>query len=114
MNARSLPVLILLPIALSAQLAQDVAPLKQWPAPLYWQSAGAETRGVAGREARPESVGKTASAGSHVNLTFVAMTPMNACPASKEILGARYGFRDQLALFLSNDRDQDMGRRNNE
>jgi hypothetical protein len=74
MNSR-VSLVVLLPIALSAQIANDPIPLKNWPAPLYWHPSGAESRAVVAREAHPEAVGKTASAASQVNLTFVAMTP---------------------------------------
>ena len=67
----------LLPLALIAQVSRDVAPLKYWPAPLYWQPTAAE-RSMA---AKPEISGYAASepaprAQTPVHsLVFVGMTP---------------------------------------
>jgi hypothetical protein len=45
--ARVIFLLTLLPMVAGAQLHQDVAPLKSWPAPLFWQPTQAETQLVA-------------------------------------------------------------------
>src|ERR1019366_4919379 len=73
-------ILILLPVALSAQAAdRDVVPLKNWPAPLYWQPTQAETQATA---AAPDAVRPTAGVGDATSspspLVFVGITPCRA------------------------------------
>jgi hypothetical protein len=68
--------LVFLPVALTGQTAPDnVAPLKNWAAPLYWQPnraerAERETAGKGGQGIRPLVTQLSTSA-----LTFVAITP---------------------------------------
>ena len=67
---------VVLPLALTAQLRRDVAPLKHWLAPLYWQPS-VEERAMA---ARPEISNAAADvipeAQTPTNsLVFVGMTP---------------------------------------
>jgi len=67
----------LLPLALAAQVRRDVAPLKYWPAPLYWQptveerelAAKPETSGIAAADVIPLAQTPANS------LVFVGMTP---------------------------------------
>src|ERR1700685_4617797 len=77
MDTKSLLYVFLLPLALTAQTRPDVAPLKYWPAPLYWQPT-MEEQSLA---AKPETFGNSAAeakplAQTPVNsLVFVGMTP---------------------------------------
>jgi hypothetical protein len=76
MHSESFLYVLLLPLAMVAQTSRDVAPLKYWPAPLYWQPT-AEERSLA---AKPETSGNAAEvtplAQTPVNsLVFVGMTP---------------------------------------
>jgi hypothetical protein len=76
MHSKSFLYVLLLPLAMVAQTSRDVAPLKYWPAPLYWQPT-AEERSLA---AKPEISGNAADATplaqTPVNsLVFVGMTP---------------------------------------
>ena len=70
---RSLRGVFLLPLVLSAQTARvernDVAPLKNWSTPLYWQPSQAERQGFSKLISAP-----TSSFGTET-LVFVAMTP---------------------------------------
>ena len=49
MNKCAYSLLILVPMVLNGQVVRrrDVAPLKPWPAPLYWQPAQAEAHAIA-------------------------------------------------------------------
>ena len=75
MNGRSVLILGLLPLALSAQVLRDPVPLKPWAAPLYWQPGPSESRihspqlDAASTSVNPEA---TSPVGS---LVFVGMTP---------------------------------------
>jgi hypothetical protein len=76
MRSKSFLYVLLLPLAMAAQTSREVAPLKYWPAPLYWQPT-AEERSLA---AKPEISGNAADATplaqTPVNsLVFVGMTP---------------------------------------
>jgi hypothetical protein len=76
MRSKSFLYVLLLPLAMVAQTSRDVAPLKYWPAPLYWQPT-AEERSLA---AKPQISGNAADATplaqTPVNsLVFVGMTP---------------------------------------
>lgn len=73
MKLRNLSILALLPTALSAQTPREVAPLKHWPAPLYWQPSSAESR-ASSPQAEAESLTPQAQAPAG-SLVFVAMTP---------------------------------------
>ncbi len=65
--------LVLVPMALTGQRAQEnVVPLKNWSAPLYWQPSQAETQ--ASGKALPQ-LQFSANAVSTNALTFVAITP---------------------------------------
>jgi hypothetical protein len=70
----ALTVLFLIPIAVIAQVRQEVVPLQSWPAPLYWQPSPSETQAFsATKSAGPDHV---ATATAPVNsLVFVGMTP---------------------------------------
>lgn len=68
--ARFLSSAMLLPLALSSQDLGDSAPLKSWPAPMYWQPSFAE-RSSSAMVMAPSIVAAVAPAA----LTFVAMTP---------------------------------------
>jgi endosialidase-like protein len=71
---RIIPVLVLFPLALTAQVLRDVVPLKNWPAPLYWQPSQAQSEAarVKGAATIRTSFPDSTSAGF---LVFVAMTP---------------------------------------
>jgi hypothetical protein len=75
MNLR-IQIFMLLPIVLSAQVATDVAPLKHWPAPLYWQP-DTEVRAAAVHAGdQLAAAGITPQATLPANsLVFLAMTP---------------------------------------
>jgi hypothetical protein len=74
---RAVFVLIVVPIIVTAQTQSDVAPLKNWPAPLYWQPTAAEHQAAA----KPDTLADlrsdaTALAATPVgSLVFVGMTP---------------------------------------
>jgi hypothetical protein len=72
MNLRSVFFLALVPMALSAQFAPDVAPLKHWSAPMYWQPTRAETQEAANS---PVAAGIQNTQVSANALVFVAITP---------------------------------------
>ena len=65
----SVACLLLMPLALSAQGNRDVAPLKYWSAPLYWQPSAGE-RSVSGKMVAAPVI----AAGGNA-LMFVGMTP---------------------------------------
>jgi endosialidase-like protein len=71
MTSRCISLLALLPLALTAQVLRDAVPLKNWPAPLYWQPSQAETEAAAGADSAFRPLAAT-PVGS---LVFVAMTP---------------------------------------
>ena len=75
MTTRTLSLFLLTPLSVFSQTPQDAAPLKYWPAPLYWQP----TRTESAIAARPDISGSTeanAPATSPANsLVFVGMTP---------------------------------------
>ena len=80
MMCRSAFALALLPLALSAQRAVDgdIAPLKNWPAPLYFQPTQTERLNTVGHEASVSGraiVTPGLGAGSAISLVFVAITP---------------------------------------
>jgi hypothetical protein len=73
MNARNTSLLVFLSMGLTAQVVRDVAPLKQWPAPLYWQPSDAGTPSAG---AQPDAAATSPQAQSPVSsLVFVATTP---------------------------------------
>src|SRR5438067_2503015 len=65
---------ILLPITVVAQVKRDVAPLTNWPAPLYWQPSQAESQMA---DAKLNLVGNNAVDATTPggSLVFVGMTP---------------------------------------
>jgi hypothetical protein len=74
--------MIFLPVTVIAQVQRDVAVLKQWPAPLYFQPTRAESRELAKPETKPEAlnalssdVSSSLAATPAGSLVFVAMTP---------------------------------------
>jgi hypothetical protein len=69
--------MFLLPLAMAAQVRQDVAPLKNWPAPLYWQPTAEEQSLAAKNEISGNNAAEvTPLAQTPVNsLVFVGMTP---------------------------------------
>jgi hypothetical protein len=72
MNSRRFLFLVLMPMALIAQDARDIVPLKNWSNPLYWRATPAE------REAAGAPVPQIQFSGSQVSpnaLSFVAITP---------------------------------------
>jgi hypothetical protein len=70
---RTVSFLFLLPMTLFAQTG-DIAPLRPWPAPLYWQPSATENRALA--EAQKLEAFDTIAATTPANaLIFVAMTP---------------------------------------
>jgi hypothetical protein len=79
MNRKSFLYVFLLPLTLTGQTRQDVAPLKYWPAPLYWQPAQGEAHANA---AQADAVGtatpNTSLALGNNALVFVGMTPCRA------------------------------------
>ena len=72
-SSGAVALVVLLPIVLSAQKAQDtVVPLKNWTTPTYWQPNQTE------REATGRSMPQLQFSGNAVStnaLTFVAITP---------------------------------------
>lgn len=68
---------LLLPVTLTAQSHRDAAPLKNWPAPLYWQPTTAERSIAAKQEISGNAAGEmNPRAQTPVSsLVFVAMTP---------------------------------------
>src|SRR5437868_4725388 len=73
MNFRCISILALLPLTLAAQAPREIAPLKHWPAPLYWQPSLAESRADS---PQAEGGSLTPQAQSPVgSLVFVGMTP---------------------------------------
>jgi hypothetical protein len=72
-SGRALSLLVVLPLLLTAQRAQEnVIPLKNWATPLYWQANQAE-REAAGKPAPQFQL--STNAVSTEALTFVAITP---------------------------------------
>src|SRR5215831_8652313 len=75
--ARTVVLLILLPVTAIAQMQRDVVALKPWPAPLYFQPTPAENQGLA----KPDALNALASDATSLaatpvgSLVFVAMTP---------------------------------------
>ena len=72
---RAVSLLVLLPLALTAQVARqadNMVPLKNWATPLYWQPKQAETQ--ASGKALPQ-LQFSANAVSADALTFIAITP---------------------------------------
>ena len=68
------PVLVLLPMTLSAQIGQEsVVPLKNWATPLYWHQNQAEKDDIT--KPVPLGGGSPPMKVSLQDLTFVAMTP---------------------------------------
>jgi len=69
-------VLLLMPLGLTAQVARErnVAPLRQWPAPVYWQPTEAEAHAAV---SQPDAVGTPSpqAATPPNSLVFVGMTP---------------------------------------
>jgi hypothetical protein len=64
------------PLCMVAQTRQDVAPLKYWPAPLYWQPTAEEQSLAAKNEISGNAAEVTPLAQAPVNsLVFVGMTP---------------------------------------
>src|SRR5260370_41612668 len=81
-NVGAVSFLLLLPMALPAQQSgreHNVAPLKQWAAPLYWQPTSAEARANVNEPATGNAAGILATSAPPPNgtsaLVFVAMTP---------------------------------------
>jgi hypothetical protein len=74
---RIIPVLVLSSMALTAQVGRDVVPLKNWPAPLYWQPAPSESEAAAqNADAAASALTVRPLAATPVgSLVFVAMTP---------------------------------------
>jgi hypothetical protein len=74
---RIIAVLVMFPLALTAQVVQDSVPLKNWPAPLYWQPAPSESEAAAqNADAAASTVTVRPLAATPVgSLVFVAMTP---------------------------------------
>jgi len=72
MKTRSACLLVLLPVVLAAQAPRDVAPLKYWSAPLYWQPA--ESLISARPGAFAQAVNQPAQSPAN-SLVFVGMTP---------------------------------------
>src|ERR1700730_4445643 len=68
----AISLLVLAPMVLTAQVARewDAAPLKNWPAPLYWQPSQAERAALAPLAATAANLPLGSNA-----LVFVAMTP---------------------------------------
>jgi hypothetical protein len=78
--ARTISLLILLPVVAIAQVQRDAVPLQSWPAPLYWQpsqsehqAAVAERPGVSA-QAIASDIGPAATSPAN-SLVFVGMTP---------------------------------------
>src|ERR1700722_14274900 len=71
--------LLFLPAVLTGQSVQDnLVPLKNWAAPLYWQTSHAEMAESAERESAVGITAKLQFSASQVSpsaLTFVAVTP---------------------------------------
>lgn len=65
--------LTLLPVTVIAQVQRDVAPLKPWPAPLYWQPTEAENQIIAQPGAFGNAVAEDTRPAN--SLVFVGMTP---------------------------------------
>jgi len=65
--------IVVLPLALTAQTARDVAPLKHWPAPLYWQPTEEERALAAKSEISGEPIPHAETPAN--SLVFVGMTP---------------------------------------
>src|SRR5437870_1535913 len=74
---QSVLVLILFPVIVAAQMQSDAVPLRNWPAPLYWQPAPAERDAPAKRERFNAVSADAVSALTSPTgaLVFVAMTP---------------------------------------
>src|SRR5690242_335044 len=66
---RMISVFGFLPVALMAQAVQDVAPLRHWPAPLYWQPSEAEARSSTNNSTAPRAQSPAST------LIFIAITP---------------------------------------
>ena len=75
MKSRILALSSLGPLILSAQALRDVAPLKYWPAPLYWQPTHAESRVVAKSELFGVPSEPAPAQTPPNSLVFVAITP---------------------------------------
>ena len=84
--------LITLPAALLAQPSRDVAPLKPWPAQLYWQPTAAEL---------PVSAAASSNVPQNANpLVFVAITPcrlVDTRPYSQSTANFPSGFGGALS-----------------
>src|SRR5262249_19569494 len=78
--SRTVCLIVLSAMALSAQSVRDLAPLQNWSAPLFWQPSRAESETAARANTFVNTVGKPiAEAQTPVNsLVFVGMTPCRA------------------------------------
>src|SRR5579863_4809587 len=72
----SVSLVVFIPMGLTAQVVRDrdVAPLKHWPAPLYWQPSQAEAQASAAQQNAAGISSPQAQAPAN-SLVFVGMTP---------------------------------------
>src|SRR5215813_8564691 len=91
--ARTVVLLILLPVTAIAQMQRDVVALKPWPAPLYFQPTPAENQGLA----KPDRLGALSSDATSLaatpvgSLVFVAMTPCRIADTRDATYPAGFG-----------------------
>jgi hypothetical protein len=84
---------LLLPVVLAGQrLQENVVPLKNWAAPLYWQPNQAEREAAANAVPRIQFSANAVSTGA---LTFVAITPCRFV----DTRGAAGGFNGIAPFF---------------
>ena len=100
MNSRSTRVVIriiatlslMIPITLIAQVQRDIAPLKPWPAPLYWQPTFAESQAAAKQDTVEGLSTDTTLAATPVgSLVFVAVTPCRIADTRDATFPAGFG-----------------------
>jgi hypothetical protein len=96
--ACTVALMIFLPVTVIAQMQRDVAVLKQWPAPLYFQPSPAESREYAKPEAKPDALNAVSSDASSSladtpagSLVFVAMTPCRIADTRDSTFPAGFG-----------------------
>ena len=78
---------VFLPAMMFAQAVKDVAPLKYWPAPLYWQPNHEESKLAQSRAVSTADVGALSTGG-----VFLATTPCRVVDTR-----AGFGFTGRLA-----------------